>query len=445
MFLLAATLGALFGVGWLLEELWFSATAHVSQGVVRGLTTPEVGQEGQRAVVQFPVGQRTVTIRSQVAWEPPPYRVGQAVRVLYPPGQPERGRVSTFWEHMPAILAGILAVAFGLVAVGTAREGQAATQAARPRAIPLARRAGCLLYVGAFSLGGLGLAATGLARLIAFGGAGGVSAFFVLAGLCLLLFCGYQLRGLWTQPDRLPAGGLPPGGVLAWEVPRDRPGRVGLAVVGLFALLWNGSLAGLLVDLLRGAVPDWGPFVVVLLVVGGLLGLALLALLVFMAPFEFPGILGARPARVEVSHQSFVPGATGEVLVVQPGPVRLRAWQVLLVCEHQGVFQAGEDAPTETRLLHQEELLRQEELVIEPGMPPFTFRRPLHIPEAAPPSWQTEHGRIRWQILVKGHCGGWRPGFTFEFPLTVTAEETCGEARRTLLERQETGSGAAAE
>src|SRR5262249_5588149 len=149
-------------------------------------------------------------------------------------------------------------------------------------------------------------------------------------------------------------------------------------------------------------------FVVVLLLLGGLLGLGLLALLVFLAPLEFPALLGARPARVEVSDQSFVPGAAGEVLVVQPGPVRGRGWQVLLVCEHQGVFQEGEDVPTETRLLHQEELLRHEELVIKSGMPAYTARRPLHIPEEAPPC-RTEDGVIRWKILVSGHGGGWRP------------------------------------
>src|SRR5262249_34892857 len=162
---------------------------------------------------------RTVTIQSQVAWDPPAYRVGQTVSVLYPPGQPERGQVSSFWEHMPALLAGIIAVGFGLVSVGTAGEEPAALQAARPRARPRARRAGCLLYLGVFSVGGLGLAAAGIARLIALGGTGGVSSFFVLAGLCLLLFCAYQFHGLWTQPGRAPAEGLAPGGVLAWELP----------------------------------------------------------------------------------------------------------------------------------------------------------------------------------------------------------------------------------
>jgi hypothetical protein len=445
IFLMAATLCALFSIGWLLEALWFSTTAHATQGIVRGLTDPDVGHEGQQAVVDFQAGERTVTIRSQVAWDPPAYRVGQTVRVLYPPGQPERGRVSSFWEHMPAILAGIIAVAFGLVSVGTTGDQPAATRAARQRATPLTRRVGCLLYLSAFSLGGLGLAATGIARLIAFEGTGGVASFFVLAGLCLLLFCGYQFYGLWTQPGRAPAASLEPGEILAWELPRDRPGRVGLAGVGLFALLWNGSLVGLLVDLLRDAVPEWAPVVIVLLVLGGLVGLGLLALLAFMAPFEFPAILGASPARVEISGQSFVPGATGEVLVVQPGPVRAQLWQVLLVCEHQGVFQQREEAPTETHLRHQEELLRQEELIIEPDAPAFIARQPLHIPEEGLPSCQTENSAIRWKILVKGHSGGWRPRFTFEFPLTVIAKETCGEALDTLLERHETRSAAASE
>ena len=427
MFLLAAILGAVLSVGWLLEELWFSATAHITQGVVRGLTDPEVGHEGRRAVVQFQVGKRLVTIQSKVAWDPPPYQVGQTVRVLYPPARPERGRVSSFWEHMPAILAGIIAVVFGLISVGTAGDEPAASLEARPRAIPRTRRAGCLLYVGAFFLGAMGLAAAGIARFIAFGGAALVSSFYLLVGLWLLLFCGYQFNRLWGQPRRATLAGLAPGDVLAWELPRDRPGGIGLTVMGLIALLWNGALACLMVELLRGALPDWAPFVIVLLVLGGLLGLGLLALLAFLAPLEFPAILGARPARVEVSDQSFAPGAVGEVFVVQPGPVRLRAWQVLLVCEHQGVFQDREDAPTETRLRHQEELLPQRELVIEPGMPEFTARRSFHIPEEAPPC-RTKDGTIRWKILIKGRSADWRPGFTFEYPLAVIAKETCGAA-----------------
>jgi hypothetical protein len=68
--------------------------------------------------------------------------------------------------------------------------------------MPLTRRAGWLLYVSAFFLGGMGLAAAGISRFIAFGGAAGVSLFFFLTGLCLLLFCGYQFHRLWVQPGR---------------------------------------------------------------------------------------------------------------------------------------------------------------------------------------------------------------------------------------------------
>src|SRR5262249_23503590 len=222
IFLLAAIVGAVFSVGWLLEEVWFSATAHISQGFVRGLTDPEMGQKAQRAVVQFLVGKRLVTIESKVAWDPPPYQVGQTVRVLYPPAQPERGRVSSFWEHMPAILAGIIAVVFGLVSIGTVGGEPEASQATPPRAMPLTHRAGWLLSVSAFSLGGMGLAAAGISRFIAFCGAAGVSLFFFLTGLCLLLFCGYQFHRLWVQPGRAVAANMAPGDVLAWELPRDR-------------------------------------------------------------------------------------------------------------------------------------------------------------------------------------------------------------------------------
>src|SRR5262249_61463011 len=149
---------------------------------------PKGGRGGRRSGVRFPVGRGTVPIGSRVAWDPPAYRAGQTVRVLYPPGQPEWGRVSSFWEHMPAILAGIIAVVFGLVSVGTAGDEPAASQAVRPRATPLARRAGCLLYVAAFSLGGLGLAGAGLAPPLALGGAGGGGLGFFFPGAVLSAF-----------------------------------------------------------------------------------------------------------------------------------------------------------------------------------------------------------------------------------------------------------------
>jgi hypothetical protein len=414
IFLGAAVLSALCSVGCAVEALWFSAGAHGTQGVVSALIAG--ADDGQRAVVQFQVNNRTVTIQSQVAWEPPAYRVGQTVPVLYPSGEPERGRVDSFWEQMPAILAGIFAVVFGLVSVGTGGDEPVANQATTA----LARRVGCLVYLAAFFVGALALVAAGIARLLAFGGAAGLSVFFVLAGLCVLLFCGYQFHRAWSCPEPAPVPGLTPGGILAWELPRDRPGRVGLAGVGLFTLLWNGGLAVLLTALLRGELAGWAPLVVVLLILGGLLGLGLLALLVFIALLEVPALVGARPARIEVSDSSFAPGEAGEVLVVQPGPARLREWQVLLLCEHQAVFQEGEDAPAEIRLVHQEELLRQEELVIEPGVPDYTARRSLRIPREALPC-RAGDDVIRWKILVRGHCGDWRPGFTFEFPLAVVA------------------------
>jgi hypothetical protein len=60
-------------------------------------------------------------------------------------------------------------------------------------------------------------------------------------------------------------------------------------------------------------------------------------------------------------------------------------------------------------------------------MPEFTARLSLHIPSEAPPC-RTKDGTIRWKILIKGRSADCRPGFTFEYPLAVTAKETCGAA-----------------
>jgi hypothetical protein len=130
----------------------------------------------------------------------------------------------------------------GRIAAEQVKRGKPeASQATRPRAIPLTHWAGWLLYIGAFFLGGMGLAAAGISRFIAFGGTAGVSLFFLLAGLCLLLFCGYQFHRLWAESSGAVAASMAPGEVLAWELPRDRLERLGLTVIALFALLWNGA------------------------------------------------------------------------------------------------------------------------------------------------------------------------------------------------------------
>jgi hypothetical protein len=418
VFQLAGILAALVAAGWLLENLWFTLTTHSATGEVIGLVDAGGKEDGRYALVRFPAGERHVTIRSQVAWEPPAYSPGQAVTVLYPPGQPERGRVSSFWEHMPAILGGAAAVVFGLVAVAIWDPWEkSAGRPADPRRGRFAR-AGCLVYVGAFCAGGVGLAVAGAVGLLSPGGVSGTPLFLLLTGLWLIGFCGYQFFAMRTAGRREPERPCAPGDTLRVQLPRDRPGRAGVAVLGFLTLCWNGALAAIVLDLALGRVSGWVPFLIVWVILGGLAGAGMAALLVFVALYEFPALKGVRPTVVEVSDYPLHPGASYEILVTQPGPLRLLTWQLLLVCDETRSYPGEVDRPTEFRTVHHEELIRQEGLVIDDSEP-YTARRSFRLPDAAPSSSEVERHRVTWQVVVQGHFTDWRPGFKFEYPFVV--------------------------
>jgi len=56
---------------------------------------------------------RTAVFTGRIGSRPPSYAVGQAVPVLYDPGQPERAIIDTFWERWGAELVfAILALLF---------------------------------------------------------------------------------------------------------------------------------------------------------------------------------------------------------------------------------------------------------------------------------------------------------------------------------------------
>jgi hypothetical protein len=244
----------------------------------------------------------------------------------------------------------------------------------------------------------------------------------LLTGLCLLVFCGCQLYWMRAAARRRPERPCAPGDTLRFELPRDRPGRACVAVSALLTIFWNGALAAIVVDMVNGAVPGWVAFLTVWVIVGGLLGVGLAALLVFVALYEFPALKGVRPARVEVSDFPLHPGTSYEIRVTQPGPLRLLTWQVLLACEETTPAPEGSDARTEAKTTHNEELIRQENLVIDDAWP-FTARRSFTLPDTARPSSEAEENRVAWKVVVKGRFGTWRPGFQLEYPLRVVAEQ----------------------
>jgi hypothetical protein len=123
------------------------------------------------------------------------------------------------------------------------------------------------------------------------------------------------------------------------------------------------------------------------------------------------------PPVVEVAAQPLYPGDSYEVLFRQPGPLRLAALRVLVVCEESATAGAGEDARTETRLVHARTLCDREPAIAGRGTP-LEVRATLRVPAGAMHSFRSEHNQVSWLVRVEGRGrGGFR--FTNDFPFLV--------------------------
>jgi hypothetical protein len=267
-----------------------------------------------------------------------------------------------------------------------------------------------------------------------------------LAALALLALT----RGVWSQPDRgasllggllmITGWGLALSWLLGWllerrqgsisSVPespagtvhllRERPTAPGVLLLWGVALFWNAPVA----LAAGGAVQRWAqgqPSVPLLVLVAffALFGLLLLGLAGYATVEEWPRLRGLQSARVELSDHPLRPGGSYELVVCQPGSVRLRALRVLLLCEQHVSYPDGEgDTYEKIESAFQAELVGEVDVRLEDGHP-FTARCPFFLPEDARPSNAAEPGKVRWKVVVKGRRAGWHLGFAFAFPVTV--------------------------
>jgi hypothetical protein len=80
-------------------------------------------------VIGYEVGGRAYTFTSGNSSDPPAYRVGERVEVLYDPGDPTRARIDSWWELwlMPVVLGGaavVVAVVVNGMAIRSATRGR---------------------------------------------------------------------------------------------------------------------------------------------------------------------------------------------------------------------------------------------------------------------------------------------------------------------------------
>lgn len=201
--------------------------------------------------------------------------------------------------------------------------------------------------------------------------------------------------------------------------PETRPGTQScVALLVAVALLFVGFIAG------YSAWNEWqdgnlAPIPLLFVVVFGGLGL------VFLWIAAASGLAAKIPATiVEIERRSVAPGDSVDVVILQPGPLRLRSLQVRLVGREE--TPAREGSPDVTTL--------SDEVVGEIGPTTIGRRAPLErrftlrIPADAKPS-SGGPPTVSWRLEARGVPLVW-PRFILAFPIMVEAGRTGLGTRR---------------
>ena len=101
--------------------------------------------------------------------------------------------------------------------------------------------------------------------------------------------------------------------------------------------------------------------------------------------------------------------------MTQPGRVRLRVIDIVLVCAEEATFRQGTDIRSESRVVYQQRLLRKRGVVVEPNEP-FQTDFTLRVPNRAMHSFHAANNKVTWQIVVQCLAKGW-PEFRRVFPV----------------------------
>ncbi|MBP89038.1 MAG: hypothetical protein CMJ64_20375 [Planctomycetaceae bacterium] len=131
------------------------------------------------------------------------------------------------------------------------------------------------------------------------------------------------------------------------------------------------------------------------------------------------------PTCFEISHHPLRPNSECEIFVSQAGRFSLPAFTVALVCEEEATYSQGTDIRTETRVVYETEVLRQEDIRIEAGTP-FEAHSRLSIPGGVMHSFQSGHNAVRWKFVVRGTpVSG--PSMARTFPVLVYPDNQNGQ------------------
>ena len=115
---------------------------------------------------------------------------------------------------------------------------------------------------------------------------------------------------------------------------------------------------------------------------------------------------GIGPTRLEISQFPVRPGNQVQVVVTQPGRVRLKLFHVSLVCIEQANFNQGTDVRHESRTVQEIRLVRKRGIQLDPKSP-LVVEAEFRVPENAMHSFRSANNKVLWRIVVHCHAKGW--------------------------------------
>lgn len=128
--------GLLIGGVWMGHDAWvFLESSARAPGTIIALRRERGarGMPSDHPIVRYtvPATGRTVTFRTKVGMWPSPFSVGERVVVAYPPNDPERADIVSFWTvWMPPVgmlLLGVMSIAAGTITISNLRSRKAAS------------------------------------------------------------------------------------------------------------------------------------------------------------------------------------------------------------------------------------------------------------------------------------------------------------------------------
>lgn len=194
-----------------------------------------------------------------------------------------------------------------------------------------------------------------------------------------------------------------PGVKLRYRLPMQNPPGLRLLIVAVFALAWNGVVAGAsvwLINLYRAGRTDvFSAAVVILFAPVGVLAIYYLFRLLAVAA-------AVGPTGIEISDHPLYPGQTYRLYAIQMGHLTLSALQISLVCDEEVTYRQGTDTRVEMRRVLEQPVFHRADLAIRPGRP-FEWEGELLLPQRVIHSFRADHNAIQWRLVVMGQPQRW--------------------------------------